>query len=309
MRIERAAMTCSSFDLSIIIVNYNGWDLLDSCLNSILLTLENLDHEIWVVDNGSTDNSVSLLREQFPNVKCIENKENIGFAQANNQALLHCKGSWLLLLNNDTIIHPNAVGLMIQALKKYPGLAAVGPQLINRDGSIQPSCMRTPSRWGNIFNYLRVLGGGSVKFAPNTELDMFEVDAVSGACMMVRREAIEQVGMLDGNFFMYAEESDWCYRARKLGWRIGYVRTARVTHLGGQTAQLESARFYVERRVSRVLFKLKHFGYFSAWWDALLICANIQARCLASPSQRDYYSEIGMNFNNRIRELFRQHCR
>jgi len=299
-------MTHFAYDLSIVIVNYNGWNLLVSCLDSIQQALNDLSCEIWVVDNGSIDGSVMRLRDHFPNIKCIQNDENLGFARANNQAIPHCSGRHILLLNNDTIVHANAFQLMIQALKNHPKLAAVGPQLNNSDGSLQPSCMHFPSRWGDIFAYLQVKCGGLASFRSQSNRPLIEVDAVSGACMLLRRNALNQVGLLDEGYFFYAEETDWCYRAYKLGWRIGYVAAARVTHLGGQTAQRESMRFYVERRITLIRFKLKYYGYLSAWWTALLVRANIAAHWLLSPSQRNYFSKVRLDFNKRVKVLLDQ---
>lgn len=297
-------MSQSPYDLSIVIVNYNGWNLLEPCINSINQTVKDLLYEIWVVDNGSTDESVIRLKDYYPHINIIENDKNLGYARANNQAIVQCKGHHILLLNNDTIIHANSIKLLIQTLEYHPDIAAVGPQLINGDNSIQPSCMHFPSYWGNIIGYLRAQCGGTTKFIPQTNRTMVEVDSVTGACMLIGRNALTQIGLLDEGFFMYAEETDWCYRAHQFGWRIGYVPAAKVTHFGGQTAQREMERFYVERRISRVRFKLKHYSYFSARWDTFWIRVNIWIHWLLYPSQHDYYTKIRLSFNRRINGLF-----
>lgn len=301
----KGLMGSSIYDVSIVIANYNGLSLLSACLESIHSTVDDLAYEIWVTDNGSTDGSVEYLRSHFPKVNCIVNAENLGFACANNQALRNCTGRYVLLLNNDTRLHNNAVQSMTDALESYPDFAAIGPQLRNGDGSIQPSCMNAPSRWGGVLSYLRSRTTGSAKFIPRSDLDVIAVDAVTGACMLIRKTALTQIGLFDQGYFMYAEEADWCYRARKLGWQIGYVPKAQVTHFGGQTAQREAGRFYVERRISRVRFKLKHYGYFPAQWDAFLISLNIWSRWIANSSQRGYYRAIYSDFRYRLTKLFR----
>ena len=295
-----------AYDLSIVIVNHNGWNLLVSCLDSIKQNLNGLRCDIWVVDNGSIDGSVIRLIDRFPDINCIQNEENLGFARANNQAITNCNGRYILLLNNDTIVHSKALQLMIQALENHSELAAVGPQLINSDGSFQLSCMRFPSRWGDIFAYFRPQCASMGGFRQQTTRPIVKVDAVSGACMLLSRNALDQVGLLDEGYFFYAEETDWCYRAHKLGWRVGYVSAARVTHLRGQTAQRESSRFYVERRITLARFKLKHYGYLSARWSAFLVYANIWKHWLFLPTQRNYFSMIRSDFISRIKVLFRQ---
>lgn len=291
-------------NLSIIIVNYNGKHLLEPCITSIFDTYGDLPLDIWVVDNGSNDGTISWLRDTYPTIRLIENSENLGFARANNQALAVCLGKYILLLNNDTVVRKGALQHLVRILDANPEFAAVGPKLLNVDGSIQPSCMHFPSLWRAPIGYVKALVGGSAKYSLTNQDEVSSVDAVTGACMLMRREALTSVGMLDQDFFMYAEEVDWCFRAYKQGWKIGYVPSAEVIHLGGQSAGREPHRFYVQRRFGRVHFHYKHYGRASAYAVAWVIRANILFRWLIHPDQRQDFAQILRSFDLVTSSLF-----
>lgn len=292
-------------EISIVIVNYNGSKYLQQCINSLYETKGELELEIWVVDNGSSDDSVALLREQYPEVKRIENSENLGFTKANNQAIRQAVGHYIMLLNNDTIVQSHALQRMLGVMNTHPELAAVGPRLLNEDGSLQPSCLHFPSLWEGVLNYFKSRAGGSAKYVPPLDNHLEIVDTVIGACMLIRREALEEIGLLDEGFFIYAEETDWCYRAARLGWQVGYVPDATVIHLISITTKREPVRFYVERRYGRVRFYLKHYGRLQARIESALVRLNILIRWLIHPSQRQEYSEILRLYNTRVLKLFR----
>ncbi len=235
--------------ISIIIVSYNTRGLLAACINSIENNLKQLDYEIIVVDNNSTDGSVELLKSQYPKVKLIENKYNAGFAKANNQGLLFCSGEYILLLNSDSLVLGNAIGTLVEFLNTHKEAAICGPRLLNSDMTLQLPCRRGFPRLINsishfsglskVFPKSRVLGSYLMTYMDNS-VD-HEVDAVSGACMLVRRAVLDTIGeLLDEAFYMHFEDIDLCYRAKKSGYKVYYVHDAEVVHLKGQSSKLRS---------------------------------------------------------------------
>ena len=225
------------FDLSIIIVNYKTRNLLEQCLNSIYSENYHFSYEVSVVDNDSKDSSIEMVNKKFPQVKLIENRNNLGFAAANNQALRRSNARYLLLINPDTVVLPDSLNVMMEFMDEHPEAGIAGCKLLNPDYSLQYSC-RKFSNFATFF--LRGIHLDSI-FPNNTILRKYmmldwdhnevrEVDWILGSCMMVRRKAIEQVGMLDENFILYFEDQDWCYRMWKHGWKIYYVPQAQMIH-------------------------------------------------------------------------------
>jgi GT2 family glycosyltransferase len=223
-------------DLSVIIVNWNTRDLLCQCLDSLTQKLEGVEMEILVVDNGSRDGSVAAVRKKSPGVRLIENSVNLGFAKANNQALSVSKGRYLLLLNPDAQAKDEAIPKMLFFMETHPEAGVVGAQLLNADESKQNSIANFPSLATELLNKSLLRWFFPEKF-PGKETDYpdpVEVDSVIGACMLVRREAMEQVGLLDEKFFLFLEETDWCYRMKKAGWKIYHIPQAEVLHFQGK---------------------------------------------------------------------------
>ena len=225
------------FDLSIIIVNYKTKNLLEQCLNSIYSENYHFSYEVSVVDNDSKDSSIEMVNKKFPQVKLIENRNNLGFAAANNQALRRSNARYLLLINPDTVVLLDSLNVMMEFMDEHPEAGIAGCKLLNPDHSLQYSC-RNFSTLATFF--LRGIHLDSI-FPNNTILQKYmmfdwdhnqvrEVNWVLGSCMMVRRKAIEQVGMLDENFVLYFEDQDWCYRMWKHGWKVYYVPQAQMIH-------------------------------------------------------------------------------
>ena len=249
-------------DLSVIIVNWNSKELLLPCLDSIYQTCQGVAMEVFVIDNASTDGSGEAVKERFPKVTFIQNQKNVGFAMANNQALRLSKGNYLLLLNPDTKMKEGAIERLVSLMESSPEAGVVGAQLLNDDGSKQNSIANFPSLATEFLNksLLRWL---FPKQFPGKERDYsnpLEVDSVIGACMMVRREAMDQVGLLDEEYFLFLEETDWCYRMKKEGWKVYHIPQAEIYHFQGKSAEREKRKAKIEYYRSRYYFFKKNRG-------------------------------------------------
>jgi GT2 family glycosyltransferase len=263
-------------DLSVVIVSWNVCELLERCLVSMLggASAEGTTaglatrSEVFVVDNGSTDGSVQMVRDTFPSVRLIVNVENRGFAAANNQAIAQATGRYVLLLNPDTEVVGAALRTMVAFGDAHPDVGAVGPQLLFPDGSVQPSRYRFPtvataifeSTWLEPFAPQRVLDRYYVRDRPVS--DAHDVDWVRGAALLVRREAFAEVGLLDEGYFMYSEELDWCRRIRDAGWRVVYLPDAKITHHEGKSSEQAVAARHVSFQSSKVRYFRKYRGVF-----------------------------------------------
>ena len=252
--------------LSVIIVNWNTKDLLCQCIDSLTQTLKKIDTEVFVVDNGSTDGSVAAVREKVSGVRLIENLVNLGFAKANNQAISLSSREYLLLLNPDTQVKDEAIERMLFFMDAHPEAGVVGAQLLNVDGSKQNSIANFPSLATELLNKSLLRWLFPDKF-PGKETDYpgpVEVDSVIGACMMARRKALEQVGLLDEEYFLFLEETDWCYRMKKAGWKIYHIPQAEVLHFQGKSAEAEKGKARIEYYRSRYHYFRKNRGSFQS---------------------------------------------
>ncbi len=256
-------------DLSICIVSFKARDLLQESLRSIYATIGKLSFEIIVVDNCSEDGTVEMLKSEFPTVQLIVNDENTGYTRPNNQAMRVSKGRYLVIINPDTLVKPGAFEALAAFLDSHPEAGIVGPKVLNRDGTLQKQCRRSEARPWDAFCYF----SGLSRLYPHdkrfsgylmTYLDedlTHEAQAVSGSCMMIRREVIEQIGFLDEDFFAYQEDSDFCRRARLAGWKIYYNPAAQIVHFAGEGGSgVQPFRsIYVWHR-SYYLYYRKHFA-------------------------------------------------
>ena len=272
-------------DLSIVIVNWNVRDLLRRCLHSIISSFQpptsNFQIEVIVVDNASSDGSVAMVEEEFPQVRLIANSENVGFTVGNNQGIAASRGRYIMLLNPDTEIVGDALATMVEYLDDHPQAGALGPQLLNPDGSIQSSRRRFPTlataflestvlqQW---FPHNRVTRHYYMADRPDDEVQ--EVDWVTGACLLVRRETVEQVGLLDEGFFMYSEELDWCRRMKAQEWKVVYLPTARVIHYGAQSSEQVKSFQHIQFQRSKVRYFRKYHGPWQAEVLRLFILAT-----------------------------------
>ncbi len=224
-------------DISFIIVNWNTRDVILECLDSIYKTVRGINFEIYVVDNNSTDGSGEAIKEGFPDARLIENRTNTGFAHANNQALSIMNGRFAVLLNPDAILQEGAVKTLLSFMKDCPEAGIAGVQLLNRDGSRQNSIDNFPSLETEILNksILRFFFPGKYPGKSRHYHKPVEVDSVIGACMMVRKEAMDGVGIFDEDYFIFLEETDWCFRMYRKGWKVYHVPDARVLHISGHS--------------------------------------------------------------------------
>lgn len=228
--------------LGVCIVTRFSKDLIPECLNSLLDQSPGLDLDVVVVDNASQDDTVEEIRLNFPTVKLILNKENLGFSRAVNQGLKSLDAHYYLLLNPDAILLPGAIEILIQFMEAHPTVGICGPKILNRDGSIQYQSRRGEARPWEVFSYFMGLAklfpqdrrftGYLLNHIDNNQVN--EVKAVSGSCMMIRREVVDQIGYLDERYFAYQEDTDYCFQARGAGWRVCYVPMAEVRHDGGR---------------------------------------------------------------------------
>ena len=244
-------------DLSVIIVNWNTKDLLAQCLQSVYETAAshsdcNLSFETVVVDNASTDGSPEMVRAHFPQVRLIENQQNEGFARANNRAIRATHGRYFLLLNSDTVVLPGSLGAMVHFADQHPEAGIVGCKLLNADGSLQPSWAQFPTFWSEL------MGRNFRRRRPLVDGRGYEVDWVGGACLLVRQKAVQTVGLLDEDYFMYSEETDWCYRFSRAGWAVLFNPTAQIVHLGGASSRKMAGAMCLQLRASILLFIRKN---------------------------------------------------
>jgi N-acetylglucosaminyl-diphospho-decaprenol L-rhamnosyltransferase len=265
----RAMDETMTIDLSIIIVSWNVRDLLRKCLASINAQRESLALQVIVVDGASHDGSAAMVREEFPWVELIAAQLNLGFPRGNNLGISAATGRSILLLNPDTAVLPGALHELIYYLDCHPEVGVVGPQLLNVDGSVQSSRRRFPtfltglfeSTWAQSWAPAGLMRRYYALDVPDNEVA--DVDWVIGACMMVQRHVVDEVGVLDDEYFMYSEELDWCRRIKDAGWRVVYYPEAQVTHHVGQSSdQVVTAR-HIHYQQAKLRYFRKYHGRFA----------------------------------------------
>ncbi len=257
--------------LGIVIVHYNTPNLLRGCLESLRGCT--LPQEIVVVDNASPDRSVEAVCQDFPETRLINNPENMGFARANNQGLRYLTPSpregeggvrYVLLLNADTVVQEGALETLVAFVENHPRVAAAGPRLLNADGSLQENAFAFPTLLMSAFDFFPLHGRLyhsrlNGRYTQTQGEAPFPIDHPLGACLLLRRTALDQVGLLDEAYFMYVEEVDLCYRLKAAGWEVYHVPAARVVHYGGQSTRQMPARMFVELHRSRYRFFRKFY--------------------------------------------------
>lgn len=254
--------------VSIVIVNWKTPRLLAQCLETIDQDRGRQQFEIWVIDNNSGDGSVKMLADRFPQVKVIANDANLGFSKACNQAIPEAKGTFILLLNPDTEVRDHAISKLADFMEANPDCGAAGPKVLNPDGTLQLACRRAfPSPTAAFYRitYLSRIFPNHPVFSkynltsvnPDQQL---EVDALAGACMMVRRQAIDEVGLLDEDIFMYGEDIDWCWRIKQAKWRVCYVPESIIYHIHGAASRLRPVGATINLHKGMEVFYRKHLA-------------------------------------------------
>jgi GT2 family glycosyltransferase len=277
-------MKTTRIDVSVCIVNWNTRDMLKNCLISLVKNTENLNYEVIIVDNGSTDGSPEMIENDFPQFKIIKNAENLGFVKANHIAANESKGKYILYLNPDTELLTNALFGMFVFLENNRNYAAIGPKILNMDGSIQFSCACTfPSlknEFCEIFLLHRIFPKS--KFFSIKEMNYWDhknsqdIDCLSGACMMVEKNIHNNLGGFDKNIFMYAEDVDICYRIKEKGYNIYYLPTEIILHYGGASVKINNKviHAHVMQKKSNYYFINKNFGYINGFLYRLIIAGG-----------------------------------
>lgn len=275
-----------SVDISLCMVSYNCREALRDCLDSLRSSLPQPTFEIILVDNVSKDGTLEMVKESYPEVTILVNNENVGFLKGTNQAIKASSGRYLLWLNPDTILRPDSLLNMTEALEKRPHAGIVGPKVLNQDGSFQPQCKRgLPTPLASLCYMLHLdriwprhhtIGQYLLRYLPEDEPNL--VDAVSGSCLMARREMVEDIGLLDEDLKQWGEDIEWCVRAKRKGWEVWYDPSSVIVHLKGK-----GGRHFAPYRAARDmhstmwLFYCKYFRTDSSAITTLLVRGGISA--------------------------------
>ncbi len=270
-------------DVSVVVVTYNSREWIERCLASVR------GHETIVVDNGSSDGTVELVRATFPEARVVE-QENVGMGAGNNTGMRLASGRYYLLLNSDAWVVGDAIERLAEFADAHPDAAVVGPRLLNPDGSLQRSARSFPTLWRLSTEYLFLR-----KLAPRSRaLNSFyeggfahdevrSVDWLFGACLFVSRDAADEVGLFDEDFFMFSEETDWCYRFRQAGWQVYFFPGADVVHVGGAS---HGGTLFAENVRGQLRFLAKHRGAREAERARRLLLAGVRLRLLVFRGDR-----------------------
>lgn len=254
--------------VSVVIASWNTKELLSACLDSLEGDARAGLAEVIVADNDSADGTPAHVRTGYPWVRLIETGGNLGYGRANNMGFAEARGPYLLVLNSDTVVKEGCLAAMCSFMDAHPDVGAVGPQLLNPDGTVQLSCRRFPSYSTALFNryslLTRLFPGNPISagylMTGEGHDEMRDVDWVSGAALMTRRSVLEAVGGFDDDYFMYAEDVDWCYRMHQANWRVVYLPTARIVHHIGRSTSSVPHRMTYERHRSMWTFYRKHYS-------------------------------------------------
>jgi GT2 family glycosyltransferase len=260
--------------LCISVISYNGLSFLKECLDSLLSYPPDKEYEILVVDNASSDGSPEFIKNSYPQIKLIINNVNIGFAAANNQAIKSSKSEYVLLINSDCKVYKDSLNKLIEFMDSVRNAGVIGPKIINSDGSIQFSCRKFPSILNAGFHSILTNIAPNNPFSRKYKLvdinrdNPFEVDWVSGSCMLIRRDALDDAGFMDEHYFMYVEDVDLCYQMWKKNWKVFYFPHSEILHhIGGSTSDKKlKASFRMQKSIFYFFWK-----NYKKSWKILLI--------------------------------------
>jgi GT2 family glycosyltransferase len=277
----------SRFMVSVIIVSWNARKYLMQCLASLSDQAGRYPMEIIVVDNASSDGSPDAVADSYPNVRLIRNSENLGFAKANNIGVSASTGTYLCLVNSDVRVLPDCINRLVEYCEEHPDAGMVGPRIIGRDGKLQRSCRGFPNLWNmfcralaldRVFPRNKIFTGYSLSYWAQDCLR--PVDILTGCFWLLRREALSQVGLLDENFFMYAEDMDWCKRFWAHNWPVVFIPAAEAIHYGGASSANSPIRFYIERQRADLQYWRKHHSRLAVAGYFLISCLHVFLRAV-----------------------------
>jgi GT2 family glycosyltransferase len=275
--------TATAPTLSIIIVSWNTREILARCLE----TITSRNFEIILVDNDSADGTVTAVRERFPQVHVVANTENVGFARACNQGIRMSTGRYVLLLNPDTEADPSAIDSLVRFMEEHEEAGAAGPRVLNPDGTLQRSCFREPRLSRELWRLLHLDALYPYAEYPVHRWDdtrLRRVDTVLGACLIVRRAALERVGLLDERFFIYSEEVDLCTRMRSAGWHVYWVPGIEVMHRGAESTRQVAALMFLRLYQAKIQYFRKHKGRIGAHVYKFILAIAATLRLMMSPA-------------------------
>jgi GT2 family glycosyltransferase len=305
-------------DISVIVVNWNTRELLRQCLESVAPVSARLKTEIIVIDNGSKDGSAEMVREFFPTVQLIVNGKNLGFAVANNQGLRQAAGRYLLLLNSDAVLLPGSLERVWESAEMHPQTGMVGCRVLNSDGSLQISCMRFPDFAGFLTSALMLPGiFPKCAFLGYEDLtwwnhnDEREVQVLKGCFILARAEAVREIGLLDEDFWLYGEDTDWCYRMRQASWEVRFTPCAEIIHHGGASTgrlpaavmhQLWGAKLRFTRKHRSAVHHRACCGAVGLWF-ALRILPHLAAALLVKQRRHHHWHKASVCASGVLRLL------
>jgi len=262
-------------DVSIVIVSWNARDYLVKCLRSIEETRGNLTLEAIVVDNASSDGSPEAVAGQFPWVQLIQTGENLGFSRANNIGIARSTGRCVCLINSDVVLLKGCLQGLVEFMDEHPTVGLVGPRILNADGTLQISMRRSPSLWANwgqafFLNRVPLLNTlfPRIEIEPTRNDDVIGASVLYGMFWMASRQALEKVGGLDEDYFMYGEDLDWCKRFHAAKWQVMYYPYSEAVHFGGGSSAVAPTKYFIENRKSRLLYFQEHHGRWARLVDA-----------------------------------------
>jgi len=282
-------------------------------LSSVYANLPEIECEIWVVDNASSDESVQMVKECYPQVHLIENQKNEGFSRANNLAIRKSDGDYVWLLNSDTELEKDALEKLYRFMQSHPGAGASGSMYLNPDGTLQVSCYPRPTLSREFWRLFHL---DSFRFHGVYNMDTWdmndprEVEVLQGASLLLRRDAIDQVGLLDEDYFMYTEEVDLCYRLKNSGWDLYWVPQSKIVHYGGQSTQQVASKMFLSLYETKLLYFRKNHGSSSAFIYKVILSIMSLIRIIfsplafwKSPSDRIKYTQLSENYLRLLKRI------
>ena len=300
--------------LSIVIVNWNTGPLLHQCIRSIYQNPPGDSYEILVVDNASHDGSTDFIPNQYPEIILLSNSENLGFARGNNVALEQCTGEYILLLNPDTEVFPEAIDILIDFLDAHPKAGGASSRLLNPDGSLQASCYPFPTLSRELWRLLhldRVLVYGIYDQEKWDLNQTYTVDVTKGAAFMVRKQILDQIGFFDPEYFMYTEEVDLCLRIRQNNWDLYWVPQSKIMHYEGQSTKQVPVEMFLQLYKTKLQFIRKHYGTVAAnLYKVILAIISIPRlflipyASLLPPDHSEKYAKIGYNYQRLLSSIW-----